>query len=254
MKNIYQKLILFALLTLVFAGCSENEIAIYDQSPRIVFVSVDGDSYMNFIKNYNFTSIFTPTVIDSVQVRLQGVAQIEDLNIYIDLDKVDDYDSPDIEFLNNPITIPAGDYTTTLYFKIKSPASTEQVLKGELVIDYETSGLEPGITERSKFEVSAWNEFKYEWGTDKYLKITLEDYNTYLTPILGPPTAVKIRFFTSYPRLASYYPDLNRFIAYVQAGLESMLVGNIINALDEYNEENPDNPLTDENGNLVTIP
>ncbi|MCL2561182.1 MAG: hypothetical protein FWE10_02500 [Rikenellaceae bacterium] len=256
MKNIFVKIALFAFLPLVIAGCTEEEVFRYNEATRVVFVSVGGDENNTFAKAYDFTSVYNPSILDSVEVRIQGMAISKDLTVKLDIEPVEGFASPDVVFISDPV-IPANSYTAKLYFRINRPANGGVTFRGNIVIDYEASGLEPGIMERSKFTITADDSFIYEWGTDKYLKITLDTYNEWLAPLIGAPSSIKVRFMVGNDAtLRRWYPNgLPDYVADVRRGgvWPSYVIGDLEDALFRYNRDNPGNPLTDENGNPVVF-
>lgn len=255
MRNIIIKSIIpFVALPLLFAACSEVELITYDQSPRVVFVQDGSDINPSYKKTFDFTYVFTAASTSDAYVRIQGLAMERDQEVFFKIEPVEDFDMPEIELIDQSVTIPAGEYTARLRFKVKRPGANVKVFKCYLAIDYEKSGLEKGIVERSKFEISAHDNFIYEWGADKYLKITLQDYNTFIAPSMGPVSMMKVRFMIEHPYLKGTYPSLENYRLYGQIGLGFMMQGAARSVLDGYNADHPDEPLTDENGNLVTFP
>ena len=67
-----KRIIYFVLVILVcgiYVGCSENEIDLYDQTPRINFYS---STHVRTLVDTDYVKIDDPYAVDSFTVRIQG--------------------------------------------------------------------------------------------------------------------------------------------------------------------------------------
>ena len=100
-----KRIIYFVLAILVcgiYVGCSENEIDLYDQTPRINFYS---STHVRTLVDTDYVKIDDPYAVDSFTVRIQGDLLKENRDFCVKVTPNSDYqNSVDVLFCRKVTT------------------------------------------------------------------------------------------------------------------------------------------------------
>ena len=118
-----KRIIYFILAILVcgiYAGCSENEIDLYDQTPRINFY---GSLHIRTLVDTDYVKKDDPYAIDSFTVKIQGDLLKENRDFCVKVSPNSDYQKSVDVLLESKYTYTELDTVCQVfYYKIKRPA------------------------------------------------------------------------------------------------------------------------------------
>lgn len=180
------------MLSVILTGCKENEIELYDQSPRINFVSNTFTEFTDVEYAANITEKEVP-----IRVRLQGDFLKEDLSFCLKSAEIENFNYAEVSF-DKKYIFPASNNSVEFdaIAKVKRPAeftSNEVRYNTELSFDNDNPlhQFDPGIEEWAtstlilEYEIKRPNEWSYSnmtWGPysiGKYLFIMDTLHQTY---------------------------------------------------------------------------
>lgn len=259
MKKYITNTILLIVAGLFLHSCSEVSYQLYEDISRIQFGPVksslySGSSqYADSVKSFTFAYVDQAKMTDTIyfDIYTMGNVSEQDRPFKLVQDQVDNL-AEDVENavadlhyvgFDNPIIAP--EYT------IKAGTSHSRV---PVVLLRDESLLEKMVVLR--FLVVPNEHFEMGQPNLNHRRLTFTDQLTVPSPwytgFLGAYSEVKHRFLISVTN-EKWDGD---FIASLQADIHAQLywTQRVKKALNEYNKENPKNPLTDENDNRVIFP
>lgn len=237
-----------AALMAVAAACHKYEMTPYGESPAINFVGTDArgsdsDDPKTLFAETNFGTTLpipdsTNTDTLDIKVRLLGKLQDAPLKVVLKVEKDGDEPTPDIVLLN-PYVMADSAYRMTMKVAVNRPAERHVTYKAKLVVDYASSDVGAGVSELQEYVITVTDEL-----TREMIGISEADWADLYEAKIGPYSENKARFMVMVfdeVDLGSimYFGPYPAHIARLQAALES------------HNQLYPDNPLKDENGNLI---
>ena len=117
-----KRIIYFVLAILVcgvYMGCSENEIELYDQTPRVNFY---GSMHIRTLVDTDYVKKEDPYAIDSFMVRIQGDLLKENRDFCVKITSNHDYQNSVDVILENKYTYTELDTVCQVfYYKINRP-------------------------------------------------------------------------------------------------------------------------------------
>lgn len=246
----FKYILLTAGIMVTALACHKYEMKPYSEPPAINFIGTnasgsDTDDPKTLRDSKNFGStlpIPDSTNIDTlnIRVRLLGRLNPGPLNITLKAEQVDDYPLPDLVILN-PYVLVDSAYRMTLKVAVNRPPQRHITYKAKMVFDYAASDVQAGVDELQSYEITVEDALTREMtGIDE------ASWTSIYQPQLGPYSENKARFMA----MEFNTTDLSSAMPF---GPYPAHIARLKTALDKYNEENPGNPLKDENGNLITF-
>ena len=117
-----KRIIYFVLAILVcgiYVGCSENEIDLYDQTPRINFYS---STHVRTLVDTDYVKIDDPYAVDSFTVRIQGDLLKENRDFCVKVTPNSDYqNSVDVLLISKYTYTELDTVCQVFYYKINRP-------------------------------------------------------------------------------------------------------------------------------------
>lgn len=231
----------------LLSSCHDAEMIQYSDVPRICFIGSDNrgnDSYdattlgasTNFGLSLKGDTLQCDTLL--VIVRLMGDVAINPLEVYLSSETLGDAEQPEFVFFN-PYVIKDSAYRAVLKVGVNRPSERNKEYKANLIFDFAQSDVASGLDSLLRYPVTVSDEVNWE-----ILKITEDDWETYIAPNFGPYSDTKVRFMITAMKMTDFSILTWNYYRYLIICQD---------ALKHYNEVNPGNPLKDENGNLITF-
>lgn len=244
-------IIFFIIISfIIVTGCEENQVPLYDHPYAINFdkrgkkiSDLDTTAFtdtINFAKLDQFNQQFDTLL---VPVRVMGRIPDKTLRIKLVGERGSDLPAADILFKDSYV-IKENEYSAKLPVIIKKPIKIDEKYKIILKFDYNNSDVIEGVSSLQTYTLIILDEFKM-----KDVGLDLATWEKSIKPSIGEYSNIKLRFIVYAFSVRKPQPiniRVLRWISYYPA-----LVGILNNALKAYNDEHPDEPLKDENGNLV---
>lgn len=256
MKGINKIYRSIALLTAIFAGltgCEKSIDAAYEEDARIYFFERYNDLGQARITNRTFSFLLMPSSLleDTVYIKVKTMGNPKDYDRYTIGEALPEgttaVEGVDYKFI--PGLIAAGQVEGLLPIVLYR---TERIQTEDVVLNLtigETADFRAGVVED--------RYFSYSW-SDKLSKPGNWDDPLFgLVYIFGDYSDVKYRFIIDVLGISEFnmqvcarcelVPGEHTYAAMMDFRAQ------LVEALMEYNEANPENPLRDENENLVTF-
>jgi len=243
---------IFAVVALVCAtACKEHQMEYYTVAPTINFmglnnngIPIDQPSALRAEVQFGNTIPIpdsTNTAILQVHVRLQG--RLSDRPLRISLATESDGAAPLATVKpTNPYILEESAWQMILRIPVERPAERHTTYRAKLVFDYADSDVGRGVDELQEYVITVRDAL-----TREDIGITETVWLRDIQPVIGPYSETKARFMV----MAMGRRDLGTaFMWGVNANHQNILR----TALNNYNTNvSPDNPLRDENGDLVSF-
>lgn len=248
-KKIYN-IIAICLGMIVFDSCSKYEMIKYSESPCINFMGTDLNgrdtddtttlkASLNFGMNVKGDAVILDTIM--VGVKVQGMIPDRDMRVLLTVEGIEGTESPEIVFMERYI-IQAGKYSEKLGVPVKRPKMRSKEYKCNLVFDFgEGNDFNRGTAERQKFALTIIDEV-----TLKLCGLSEDDWNNWGPRTIGEYSENKLRFMI-------VVMETSNFANIAYYGPNATMQKKLRDALAEYNAQNPENPLRDENGKLISF-
>ena len=250
-------IIFFFSTILLSIGCKEEKINLYDEPYAINFGKLKDKSgtMPNLLDpapqsievNFALLPIFNQQT-DTLQIPVQLMGKIPDKPLKIVFTTIADadYSLAKVAFKEDGYRIDKNKYAETLPIYVDKPLKADTEYRAILTFNYQKSDVEAGADYLQKITLKVTDKF-----TLQDAQLTMDDWNTSIAPKIGAYSNVKLRFIAYAFRKAKPEPihiGYLKYLAYYPQYVEI-----IENELIKYNEAHPDNPLKDENGNIVTF-
>lgn len=235
-KMINKYLIIAAFIALGGVMACENDPFYYQDTPRVRLVgpsewTLDTDSIVFSFAAYSSTLADTTF---NVTVYIMGDAVDYDRTAAFEVNTSATTASASLYSFSSTATIPAGAYYATLPITIARDETLEEA----------SVGLQVDVAANDDFQIGAdYDHILIRWSAILTKPANWDD----LEEFFGTYSQVKYQFIIDVLNIATFDTD-----ALTWAELKNYQIL-LAAALDEYNDANPADPLTDENGNLVTF-
>ncbi len=229
---------LFISVALALASCSTDENFYYQDEPRVRLVGEHTWAVGTDSISFSFVA-YPATVTEqtfNVDAQIMGNAADRDRTASISVDTQKTTADSRLYTLPQTVTIPAGQTKGTFQVTVRRDASLQQKAVRLYIKVDDSADFKKGVNEENHLTV-IWNDILSKpknWAE-------LEEF-------FGAYSNVKYRFM------------LNNMVGIGELSTETMSWARLNslriafqNALNAYNAEHPGNPLTDENGQLVTF-
>ena len=238
-KHFYSILCVLSVLCALCVSCSSDEDFFYQDEPRVRLVGEKMWAAGTDSVTFSFIAYPAETVEKTIYVDAQIMGEVADRDRTVNLIVDPQLTTASASQYTVPTTVivPAGQAKGTFPVVLKRDASLEK--KGvRLCLKVAESGdFKPGVNEENHITF-IWNDI-------------LSKPNNWadLEPFFGTYSNVKYRFM-----LLNLHADDGELSTETMswAKLNNLKI-RFQNALNDYNAAHPGNPLTDENGNLVTF-
>lgn len=235
MKNF--KSIIFITATIGTLSACENDKFYYQDEARVRIEgpyewAMDADSL-----NFSFASSPSTVVEKNMEMTMYVMGNASESNrtaiLKVNQEKTtaeaSQYELPE------QIVIPAGKLETTFNIVLKRASALTEKTVCLFVEVAQSADFNVGVAEQNHFQLK-WNDILSK----------PQNWDTELTDFFGTYSLTKYRFIIDVTGVAEFGGDMT---------WSEMMNYKIIvkSALTEYNEAHPDNPLTDEYGQLVTF-
>ncbi|MCR5131659.1 MAG: DUF4843 domain-containing protein [Prevotella sp.] len=231
--------LLFPLFSLLLTGCSTDEDFFYQDEPRVRLVGEKTWAAGTDSVTFSFVTYPQDTIEKTIYVDAQIMGEVADrdrtVNITVDAEKTTAATSQYV--VPQSVTVPSGQASGRFAVVLKRDASLETKTVRLYLKVAESADFKVGVNEENHISF-IWNDILSKpknWDE--------------LESFFGAYSNVKYRFM-----LLNMRSDDGELSAETMswAKLNSLKI-RFQNALDAYNAAHPGNPLTDENGNLVTF-
>lgn len=258
MKKYIINIILLITVGLFLHSCTEASYLLYDDIARIQFGPVksalySGNQYADSTKHFTFAYVDQAKMTDTIYFDIYSMGDVSQQDrpfklVQVEADNLsEDVENAvaDLHYVGFDIPSIASEYT------IEAGNSHARV---PVVLLRDESLLEKTVVLR--FLVVANEHFEIGQEDLQHRRLSFTDMLTMPSPwytgFLGTYSEVKHRFLIS---VTNEKWD-GEFIQSLQADIHAQLywMQRVKKALIQYNEDNPNDPLTDENGNRVIFP
>lgn len=237
-KNIFRACCAISLLGALFASCSTDEDFYYQDEPRVRLVGEEtwaaGSDSVTFSFVAYGESVKEKDIVVDMEIMGDPVARDRVVALSVDAGSTTAQASQYV--VPTSAVVPAGQTKGSFVVTLKRDASLREKSVRMMLKVAESADFKPGVREA--------DHLCFIW-TD-----VLSKPNNWadLEPFFGVYSNVKYRFMLEH---LDSDEELNAETM-SWAKLNSLRI-RMQNALNEYNAAHPGNPLTDENGNLVTF-
>lgn len=230
--------LLLSLSSLFLTGCSSDEDFYYSDEPRVRlegdYIWAAGSDSVTFSFVTYDESVQTQTI--DVDAKIMGMPESRDRTVNITVDASKTTASASLYTVPEQVVVSAGETKGTFSVVLKRDASLQQKAVRLCIKVSSSTDFKPGVSEQDHVTF-IWNDI-------------LSKPNNWsdLETFFGQYSDTKYRFMLAYSGgISEFSTDTMSW-----ALLNSLRI-RFQNALNDYNAAHPNQPLTDENGQLVTF-
>lgn len=231
-------LLLPAAMTLTLMGCSTDEDFFYQDEPRVRLVGEEIWAVGTDSVTFSFVAYGMEVTEKTINVDAQVMGNVadHDRTVAIEVDPQRTTASAAQYSAPTSVVIPAGQSKGTFPVVLRRDASLQSKAVTLYLKVVANSDFKPGVNEENHIRL-IWNDI-----------LSRPNNWSDLEPFFGAYSNVKYRFMlTNSGGVGEFSTETMSWAQLMSYKIRFQ------NALNDYNAAHPGNPLTDENGNLVTF-